>query len=160
MTRTALRADMAAPAFSLADQNGRKVALDDLAGQWAVIYFYPKDDTPGCTREACEFTTHLKDFEKLSARVIGVSPDSPESHRAFIEKYDLKLDLLSDPDHSMLADYGAWGRKTSFGRTTEGVIRSTVVLDPDGRIAVHWPHVKAPGHAEAVGKCLAKLAGA
>jgi len=157
MAKTAIRAGSKAPAFDLTNQDGETVTLDDLAGQWSVIYFYPKDDTPGCTTEACEFTSHLKDFEEINARVIGVSPDSAESHRKFIEKYDLKIDLLSDEDLDVLRAYGAWGEKTKFGRTYEGVIRSTVIIDPDGQVAVHWPNVKAPGHAEAVAKCLAKL---
>jgi peroxiredoxin Q/BCP len=148
-----------APAFALPNQDGRKVALEDLAGQWVVLYFYPRDDTPGCTKEACEFTSHLKPFEKLGATVIGVSPDSPESHRKFIAKHSLKLELLSDPDHKVLARYGAWGEKSMYGRTYEGVLRSTVLIDPQGKVAWHWPKVKPAGHARAVSEKLAELAG-
>ena len=160
MAKAVIEVGGKAPGFCLCDQDGSEVALEDLLGQWLVIYFYPKDDTPGCTMEACEFTTHLKRFDELNAKVVGVSPDSPESHRSFIEKYGLKLDLLSDPDHKTLADYGAWGEKTSHGRTYEGVIRSTVLVDPDGRIAEHWPAATPAGHANEVARRLAELGGA
>ena len=148
-----------APSFALADQNRKKVSLNALSGRWTVLYFYPKDDTPGCTKEACEFTSHLKQFEKLNARVIGVSPDSSESHQRFIGKHKLKLDLLSDPDHKTLARYGAWGEKSMYGRKYEGVLRSTVLIDPAGRIAHHWAKVKPAGHAEEVREKLAELTG-
>ena len=149
-----------APAFTLPDQNDVNVALDDLAGRWVVLYFYPKDDTPGCTKEACEFTSHLKQFEKLDARVLGVSPDSAESHQKFIRKHKLKIDLLSDSDHKTLDRYAAWGEKSMYGRTYEGVIRSTVLIDPAGKIAHHWAKVKPAGHAGEVREKLAELSGA
>ena len=139
-----------APAFTLQDENGTKVKLSDFTGQWVVLYFYPKDDTPGCTVEACEFTSGLSAFEKLDAIVLGCSPDTPESHRKFIAKHKLKVKLLCDPDHEVMDKYGAWGEKNNYGKKTMGVIRSTVLIDPAGRVAHHWPTVKAAGHAEKV----------
>ena len=157
MAKQTLKAGSKAPAFSLTDQDGKKVALKDLAGQWVVLYFYPKDDTPGCTTEACEFTSALEQFDTLGGCVVGVSPDSPDSHRKFIAKYKLKLSLLSDPDHKVLAKYGAWGTKSMYGKTHEGVNRSTVLVDPDGRVAAHWPKVSPAGHAEEVRQKLEEL---
>jgi len=148
-----------APALALPDQNGKKVALKDLAGRWVVLYFYPKDDTPGCTVEACEFTTALSAFDKFDATVLGVSPDSPASHLKFQAKHKLKITLLSDPDHKVLDKYGAWGVKKMYGKERQGVIRSTVLIDPDGRVAHHWADVKAKGHADQVRQKLAELAG-
>ncbi len=139
-----------APAFSQQDASGKQISLKDLKGQWAVVYFYPKDDTPGCTVEACEFTASIADFGKLNATVIGVSPDSPEKHQKFIEKYKLAVTLLSDPEHKMLESYGAWGTKVMYGKESVGVVRSTVIIDPQGKIAHHWPKVTAKGHAEEV----------
>ena len=100
-----------APAFSLPDENGDKIKLSNITGGWSVLYFYPRDDTPGCTIEACDFTSDLKKFEKLGAIVYGCSPDSPDSHQKFIRKYKLKIKLLSDPSHKMMKKYGAWGKK-------------------------------------------------
>lgn len=146
-----------APAFTLADQSGKKVGLADLAGQWVVLYFYPKDDTPGCTIEAQDFTKDLKHFSKMGATVLGCSPDSSESHQKFISKYKLKISLLSDPNHKIMSKYGAWGEKNMYGKITEGVIRSTVLIDPKGKVAKHWQRVSAKGHAEAVQKVLKEL---
>jgi peroxiredoxin Q/BCP len=148
-----------APAFSLQDETGAKVSLADYAGNWVVLYFYPKDDTPGCTAEACEFTSGLAGFEKLDAVVLGCSADSPESHRKFIAKYKLKIKLLSDPDHTVMEKYGAWGEKNNYGKKSMGIIRSTVLIDPAGRVAHHFAKVKAAGHAEEVKAKLAELAG-
>lgn len=139
-----------APSFTLVDQDENKVRLADLKGEWVVVYFYPKDDTPGCTTEACEFTSALSDFEGLGAKVLGVSPDSPESHRKFRDKHDLTVTLLSDPKHQMMERYGAWGEKNMYGKIKEGVIRSTVLIDPKGKVAHHWKRVKAAGHAQKV----------
>ncbi len=139
-----------APAFTLEDQNGNKVALKDLAGQWVVLYFYPKDDTPGCTIQACEFTAGIKGFQGLKARVLGCSPDDGESHRKFIAKHKLKIDLLSDPTHKTMAKYGAYGDKVLYGRKFVGVIRSTTIIDPAGEVAHHWKRANAKGHAEKV----------
>jgi len=148
-----------APAFSLPDQDEKKTALKDFAGQWVVLYFYPKDDTPGCTTEACEFTDNLRQFTALKASVLGVSPDTPEKHRKFIEKYNLAVTLLSDTDKKVMVKYGAFGTKTMYGKTVEGVMRSTYLIDPGGKVAHVWPNVKAQGHAEKVRELLAKLAG-
>jgi thioredoxin-dependent peroxiredoxin len=147
-----------APSFTLPDENGSKVALSSLAGQWVVLYFYPKDDTPGCTVEACDFTSGLSKFEKMDAVVFGCSRDTPESHRKFIAKYKLKIKLLSDPEHAVMEKYSAWGEKNNYGKKTMGVIRSTVLIDPAGRVAHHWPSVKSAGHAEQVRAKLAELA--
>jgi thioredoxin-dependent peroxiredoxin len=148
-----------APTFALPDQDGNEVSLADYAGRWVVLYFYPRDDTPGCTTEACEFTDGIQAFEDLDASVLGCSPDSPESHRKFIAKFKLKMTLLSDPGHEVMVRYGAWGTKTSYGKPTVGVIRSTVIIDPRSRVARHWPAVKAAGHADAVRVALAELRG-
>lgn len=151
-----------APPFSLQDQDDKPVTLDQFRGKWLALYFYPKDDTPGCTTEACEFTDDIEQFQSLNAVVLGVSPDSPASHREFIQKHNLKIALLSDPDHKVMETYGAWGEKTSYGKTTIGVIRSTVLIDPQGRIAHHWPKVTAQrgpraGHADQVRTTLQQL---
>ena len=146
-----------APDFTLPDQDGEPVRLADLRGSWVVLYFYPKDDTPGCTIQACDFTADLDAFEDLDAVVLGCSPDSPESHRDFIAKHDLAIRLLSDPGHETIARYGAWGEVTWGGRTREGVLRSTVLIDPEGRVAHHWPRVDFNGHTGEVRARLAEL---
>lgn len=146
-----------APTFTLPDQDGRDVSLSDLKGSWVVLYFYPKDDTPGCTVQACEFTEEVKAFEQLDARILGCSPDSPESHRKFIAKHDLEIDLLSDADHAVIATHGAWGEKSFMGKKSTGVLRSTVLIDPEGSIAAHWPEVTAKGHAAEVAEKLRQL---
>jgi peroxiredoxin Q/BCP len=143
-----------APAFTLVDQDGRKTRLTDFAGKWIVLYFYPRDDTPGCTTEACDFTASIADFQGADAVVLGCSADSPESHRKFIDKHSLAVTLLSDPDHAVMETYGAWGEKSMYGKVSQGVIRSTVIIDPKGKVAWHWAKVSAKGHAE---KVLAKL---
>jgi len=139
-----------APAFSLKNQDDQTVKLSDYKGRWVVLYFYPKDDTPGCTIEACDFTAGIKGFEKLDAVVLGCSPDSPEAHRKFIAKHKLKITLLSDPSHEVLERYGAWGEKNMYGKISLGVIRSTVVIDPAQKVAHHYRKVSAKGHAESV----------
>jgi peroxiredoxin Q/BCP len=146
-----------APGFTLLDQDEKKVSLASLAGRWVVLYFYPKDDTPGCTTEACEFTDGLSAFEGLDAVVLGCSPDTPASHRKFIAKHGLKVRLLSDPEHSVMAAYGAWGEKSMYGKKVTGVIRSTVLIDPQGCVVHLWPNAKAAGHAEKVRETLAGL---
>jgi len=147
----------AAPSFTLEDQDGARVKLADLAGRWVVLWFYPRDDTPGCTTEACEFTSSLADFEGLDAVVLGCSPDLPESHRKFREKHRLKVTLLSDPRHETMEKYGAWGEKDTYGKKSTGVIRSTTIIDPRGQVAHHWAKVTAEGHADAVRKKLEDL---
>ncbi len=146
-----------APAFTLPDQNEKPVKLSSLAGKWVVLYFYPKDDTPGCTVEACDFTSGLADFEELDAVVLGCSRDSAESHRKFIAKYKLKITLLSDPEHEVMEKYGAWGEKVLYGKKSVGVIRSTTIIDPEGKVAHVWARVSTKGHADSVKKKLAEL---
>ena len=146
-----------APAFKLQDQDETTVSLAELKGHWVVLYFYPKDDTPGCTTEACEFTEGIADFEGLNAVVVGCSPDLAKKHREFIAKYDLGVRLLSDPKHKVMESYGSWGEKNMYGRVTVGVIRSTVIIDPDGCIAHLWKRVKSKGHAARVQERLEQL---
>jgi thioredoxin-dependent peroxiredoxin len=130
-----------APPFTLTDAAGKQVALEDLAGRDVVLYFYPKDDTPGCTKEACGFRDAWTELRKMGVEVLGISPDSAASHAAFAEKYRLPFRLLSDPDKRVMETYGAWGEKTLYGRKTTGVIRSTVWIGPDGRVRRHWARV-------------------
>ena len=139
-----------APDFTLADHDGRPVSLSDFRGQRVLVYFYPKDDTPGCTKEACQFNDNLAAFEGARVPVIGISPDDQASHQRFRSKYGLAFALLSDPDHTVMESYGAWGEKSMYGKKTVGVIRSTFLVDEDGRIARAWYHVKADGHAAKV----------
>ena len=148
-----------APAFTLQNQDGESVSLADLGGQWVVLYFYPKDDTPGCTTQACEFTAGIAEFRKLDAVILGCSPDDAASHRKFIAKHDLQVQLLSDPTHATMEAYGAWGEKVLYGRKSVGVIRSTTLIGPDGNVAHHWKKVKAAGHAGHVAARLAALRG-
>jgi len=131
-----------APAFRLADARGEKVALKDFTGRNVIVYFYPKDDTPGCTKEACGFRDGWKDLAKLDAVVLGVSADSGESHSKFAKKFRLPFPLLSDPDRKVMTQYGAWGEKMLYGRKTIGVIRSTVWIGPDGKVRKHWARVR------------------
>jgi len=136
-----------APAFTLKDSRGRAVALKDYAGRHVILYFYPRDDTPGCTKEACGFRDLSKQLEKHDAVVIGVSPDGPESHQKFATKYKLPFTLLCDPDKKVMEKYGAWGEKMMYGKKTTGVIRSTVWIGPDGKVVKHWRKVpKAADH--------------
>ena len=147
-----------APAFRLRDADGNLVTLADFAGRDLILYFYPKDDTPGCTKEACGFRDAWKQLQKRGVAVVGVSPDSPESHQKFAKKYRLPFPLLSDPDKKVMAAYGAWGEKVMYGKKTVGVIRSTVWIGPDGKVRKHWKRVaKAEAHPEQV---LAALEGA
>ena len=148
-----------APAFTLSDHNGKSISLSSLAGQWVVLYFYPRDDTPGCTVEACEFTSATHNFSGLNAVVYGCSADGTESHQKFIEKHNLTVGLLTDADTSVMKSYEAFGTKLMYGKEVQGVIRSTVLIAPDGTIAHHWPKVTAEGHAEAVRARLAELIG-
>ncbi len=148
-----------APDFCLPDQDGNEVCLKDLRGKWVILYFYPKDNTSGCTKEAIGFTEHLEEIESLGAVVLGVSPDSVKSHVKFREKHNLKVTLLSDPEHKVLETYGAWQLKKMYGREYYGVVRSTYLIDPEGKIAYIWPKVKVKGHVEAVIEKLKELKG-
>ena len=154
-----------APAFTLPDENGKIVSLSDYAGKWLVVYFYPKDDTPGCTKEACDFTESKNEFAGLNAEVIGISRDNAEKHQKFILKYELNVTLLSDPDHAVHEAYGAWGIKKNYGKEILGVIRSTFIVSPDGEIAALWRKVSVRvkrksgtvKHADKVREKLAEL---
>ncbi len=145
-----LEAGDEAPAFTLPDQDGTPVSLADFIGRQLVLYFYPKDDTPGCTKEACQFNENLAAFQAADVPVIGVSPDPVESHVRFRTRYGLEFPLLSDPDHSVMQEYGAWGEKSMYGKKTMGVVRSTFVVGPDGRVTRAWYGVRADGHAAKV----------
>jgi peroxiredoxin Q/BCP len=147
---TKLEQGAKAPAFTLADSEGKKVSLSSFAGHKVVVYFYPRDDTPGCTKEACQFNDALSQFEGLGIPVIGISPDKETSHVKFRDKYGLRFALLSDPSHEVMEKYGAWGEKTMYGKVTTGVIRSTFLIDEKGKVARAWYHVKADGHAAKV----------
>jgi len=139
-----------APDFTLPDQDGKPVTLGDFAGKPVVVYFYPKDDTPGCTKEACQFNDNLQAFKKAKVPVLGISADTAAKHKAFRAKYGLKFPLLTDADHAVGTAYGAWGEKTLYGKKTTGVIRSTFLVAADGTIARAWYHVRADGHAAKV----------
>jgi peroxiredoxin Q/BCP len=145
-----------APAFALKNQAGQTVKLADFAGKNVVLYFYPKDDTPGCTTEACAFRDEHSKLKKAGAVVLGVSPDNEGRHTKFIAKYSLPFDLLADVDHAVAEKYGAWGEKTLYGRKYMGLIRSTFLIGPDGKVKKVWPKVKVKEHAAEV---LAALAG-
>jgi peroxiredoxin Q/BCP len=136
-----------APDVALPDETGEVHRLDDQRGRWTVLYFYPEDDTPGCTTEACQFRDLNESYSSTDADVWGVSPDGAASHRRFREKFDLPFTLLSDLDHEVATRYGAWQEKTNYGRTYWGIVRSSYLVDPEGRIARAWPRVKADGHA-------------
>ena len=139
-----------APEFCLPDQDGREVCLKDFRGKWVVLYFYPRDNTSGCTREAIDFTEHIDEFHRLNCEVIGVSKDSVRSHRNFADKHGLKVILLSDPEHRVIEQYGAWKLKKRYGREYYGTQRSTFLIDPEGIIRHIWPNVRVKGHVEDV----------
>ena len=139
------------PPFTLTDANGEAVSLASLRGKHVVVYFYPRDDTPGCTKEACGFRDLASDFEAVDAVVLGVSPDGEASHRKFMDKYGLPFTLLCDPDKQVMQEYGAYGEKMMYGKKTVGVIRSTVLIGPDGNVVKHWRRVaKAADHPRKV----------
>ena len=146
-----------APSFTLAADDGSKVKLADLKGSIVVLYFYPKDDTPGCTKEACAFRDRQSELVKHGVTVLGVSPDDKDSHVKFKEKYELNFPLLVDKDHKVAEKYGAWREKNMYGKKSMGVIRSTVIIDPDGKVAHHWKKVSAKGHADKVLEKLKEL---
>lgn len=144
-----------APAFTLEDAWGKSVSLADFRGKDVIVYFYPKDDTPGCTKEACGFRDVHEALQKRGIVVLGISPDSPASHAKFIAKYGLPFTLLCDPDRKVMEKYGAYGEKMLYGKTMQGVIRSTVWIGADGKVRKHWKKVpKAETHPEAVLKAL------
>ena len=139
-----------APEFSLPRDGGKSVSLADFAGEKLVVYFYPRADTPGCTRESMDFSRLAKDFAAARTKVIGVSADPVRAQDAFRDKYDLSVPLVSDEARSMIKAYGAWGEKSMYGKTFEGIIRTTVLVGADGRVQRVWRHVKVDGHAEQV----------
>jgi peroxiredoxin Q/BCP len=146
-----------APAFQLAAHDGTKVKLSGLAGTPVVLYFYPRDDTPGCTAEACAFRDRAAALKKAGAVVLGVSPDTVESHAKFVAKYGLNFLLLSDPDHAVAEKYGAWREKTLYGKKSLGIQRSTFLIGRDGRVAELWKRVRVEGHDDQVLAALAEL---
>jgi peroxiredoxin Q/BCP len=147
----------AAPDFCLPNNLRTNTCLKDLKGKWVVLYFYPKDDTPGCTMEAIYFSKALEEFKALGTEILGVSADSVESHCGFAEKHDLSITLLSDVDRKVLEAYGVWKPKKMFGKSFLGISRSTFIIDPKGKIAHVWPKVSVSGHAEDVKKKLGEL---
>jgi peroxiredoxin Q/BCP len=147
----------AAPAFSLPSTEDRKISLKDLQGKKVVLYFYPKDDTPGCTKEACSFRDAFAEFGKQNAVILGVSPDPLDRHAGFREKYQLPFTLLADPDHAIAEKYGVWKEKTNYGKTYMGIERTTFLIDADGKIARIFPRVKVDGHSDKVLEALKAL---
>ncbi|RKG88643.1 thioredoxin-dependent thiol peroxidase [Corallococcus terminator] len=139
-----------APGFSLPDQSGATVSLSQLKGRHVVLYFYPKDATPGCTTEACDFRDEHSALVKAGAVVLGVSPDSTASHQKFATKQGLPFSLLADPDHAVADAYGVWGEKSLYGRKFMGLIRATFLIGPDGKVLRVWPKVKVAGHVAEV----------
>lgn len=147
----AIEEGKAPPPFTLSDADGNAVSLKQLRGRHVVVYFYPRDDTPGCTKEACGFRDHWKELQAAGAAVLGISPDDEASHRKFRDKYALPFTLLADPDRKVMTRYGAYGEKTMYGKKTMGVIRSTVLVGPDGKVVKHWRRVaKAADHPRKV----------
>lgn len=146
-----------APTFNLSDQNHHTHSLSDYQGKWVVVYFYPADDTPGCTKEACSFRDEKGRLEEMGAVVLGVSADGVESHGAFANKFGLNFPLLADTQHQMIKAYGAWGMKNVYGKEFEGILRKTFIVNPQGKIAKIWEKVNAEGHAVEVAEALSEL---
>jgi len=146
-----------APNFCLPDKDNKEVCLNDFKGKFVVLYFYPKDNTPGCTTEAIGFTGILPELQKLDTVVIGISPDSPESHAKFIKKKNLKVTLLSDVDKKVIKEYGKWAKIKFRGKEYMGVVRSTFLINPNGKIVHTWPKVSVKGHPEDVQNVLTEL---
>ena len=142
-----LKAGDVAPAFTVATSGGGKISLDDFKGQNVILYFYPRDDTPGCTKEACAFRDGFADFKKRKIEVLGVSADDEKSHKKFADKFDLPFRLLADTDKKIVQAYGAWGDKSLYGRLFKGIHRVTYLIDEKGKIAAVWPKVKPGEHA-------------
>ena len=139
-----------APAFNLETSKGGNLALKNLAGGYAVVYFYPRDNTPGCTVEAQDFQAASRKFSSRDTTIVGVSKDTIDSHCGFAKKHGLKFHLLTDPDAKMMEKYDAWGEKSMYGKKFMGIIRSTVLIDPKGKIIKHWPKVRVKGHVDDV----------
>jgi thioredoxin-dependent peroxiredoxin len=139
-----------APTFTAPDRDGKNIALQDFQGRWLVLYFYPKDNTPGCTTQAIEFTAKLPEFTALDTQVVGISPDSIASHGKFIDKQKLAIILLSDPEHQIAESYNVWQLKKFMGKEYMGIVRSTFIIDPSGKIVKIWSSVKVKNHVETV----------
>lgn len=154
---TELKVGAYAPDFCLPDLEKGEVCLSDLRDQWVILYFYPKDNTKGCTLEALEFTAAEDDFKEKNAVILAASPDSLRSHENFRDKHNLSITLLSDPEKETIKAYGAWQLKKMYGREYMGVVRSTYIIDPEGKIAHIWPKVRVKGHVEAVMEKLVEL---
>lgn len=141
---------MKAPSFKLLDQDNKLHTLTDYEGMWLIVYFYPKDDTPGCTKEACAFRDMSDEFAKRSIRVVGISKDSVAAHKKFANKFKLPFTLLSDPSHEVIEAYGAWGEKKFMGRTFSGILRKSFLIDPEGNITKEYPKVTPDQHAREI----------
>lgn len=152
-----IKVDEKAPEFCLLNQDDIEICLRDIKGKWIVLYFYPKDNTPGCTTEACEFTDALPDFSDMDAIVLGVSPDSTQKHRNFIEKKDLDVTLLSDEDTTMMQEYGVWQMKKNFGKEYMGVVRTTFIINPEGVVKAVFEKVRVKEHVAKVKQKLQEL---
>lgn len=146
-----------APAFTLPDDQGHKVKLSDLKGSPVVLYFYPRDDTPGCTKEACAFRDRYDELEQAGVRLLGVSGDSAESHTKFRTKYELPFPLLVDAEHKLSEKYGAWREKNMYGKKSMGIQRSTFLIDADGKVAKVWKRVRVDGHDDQVLEAVREL---
>ncbi len=154
-----LEAGNKAPDFCLPNQDSEEICIRDFQGSWVVLYFYPKDSTPGCTTEALDFTAHKSEFEKIGATIFGISPDSIKRHCNFIAKKELTITLISDEDKEVAKAYGVWQLKKLYGKEYMGIVRSTFLINPDGEIAHIWPKVKVKGHAQEVLEKLKELKG-
>ncbi len=144
------KAGQKAPSFNLMTDDDQPLKLGDLKGKWSVLYFYPKDDTPGCTKEASGLRDDYNEYKKAGVRILGVSPDSPASHRKFKEKYNLPFTLLADEGHKVCDAYGVWGPKKFLGKEYEGVLRTTFLIDPEGKVARVFENVKPEGHSQEI----------
>ena len=152
-----IKIDEKVPEFCLPNQDDVEICMRDLKGKWIVLYFYPKDSTPGCTTEACEFTEAAPDFSSLDAIIIGVSADSTKRHRNFIEKQDLGITLLSDEDTTMMQEYGVWQLKKNYGKEYMGISRTTLIINPEGIVKAIWEKVRVKDHVAKVKEELEKL---
>jgi peroxiredoxin Q/BCP len=152
----AVEAGQAAPLFSLESTDGKKLSLNELRGKKVILYFYPKDDTPGCTRQACGFRDAYQKLEDAGAVVLGVSPDDLARHEKFRAKYSLPFTLLADPEHAVAEKYGVWKSKVNYGKTYMGIERTTFVIDEQGRVAKVFPRVKVDGHVDKVLEALSE----
>jgi len=139
-----------APEFTTTDQDGKTRSLSDFKGKKVILYFYPKDNTPGCTKEACGFRDHFSEFRQLGVEILGVSVDAEKSHRSFVQKYELPFTLLADPDKHLVEMYGVWGEKKRYGKTYMGTNRATYLIDELGKIIAVFPRVKPDSHAEEI----------